>query len=272
MIYKLINFNFPMPLIMIVDSFLNNRTARVMIGGQTSDSFRIPYGLPQGAVLSPSLYNLYTSDIPMGRDHLTALFADDMAMLKSSKIASAIDNGLKKAARVTNRYMDRWKIKINGGKTQAMFITRRRTKQLPPRTINIFGAKVEWTRAVKYLGVVIDKGLTFKEHIDYVTQRANNAIRVLYSLLNRNSKLDVDNKLLIYKLAIRPILTYGLPALKGIAPTQIKRLQVIQNKSIKMALGRAWYTRTEEIHRKSKIPLMADYIDRITAKFDSNYN
>jgi hypothetical protein len=269
LIYKMAQYEFPTQLTSLVDSFLNGRTFRVAINGQPSASHRIKYGVPQGAVISPCLYSIFTSDLPSSMDHKTALFADDVAKFKSARSANVIVNGLTKAAKTTHKYMKKWRITVNGQKTQAIFITRRRKRQLPPRTISLFGADVSWSRNIKYLGLFIDKKLTFATHIDYVLTRANNAIKVLYPLLARNSKLHVANKLLLYKLAIRPIITYGTPALKGIAKSHIKKLQVAQNKALKMILNRAWYTSTAEIHALANIPMIGDYIDSLTAKFES---
>jgi hypothetical protein len=257
---------------MMIDSFLSNRDFQVTVNGHASETHMLQYGVPQGAVLSPMLYSIYTSDTPLSADHETALFADDIAKYKSSRRVTAITNGLKKAAKATHRYATRWKIKINGAKTQAMFITRRRKKQIPRGRLRIFDADIEWSKKLKYLGVIIDSKLTFKPHVDYVIDRANKAIRVLYPLLCRRSKLDITNKLLIYKLAIRPIITYASPALKGIAATHIKKMQIAQNKALKMIHNRAWYTSTAELHRISNVPTIADYIDKLTEKFESKLN
>ncbi|KAG5677338.1 hypothetical protein PVAND_007106 [Polypedilum vanderplanki] len=75
-----------------------------------------------------------------------------------------------------------------------MYVTRRRKKQLPIGPLQIFDERVDWSNEIKYLGIVIDKKLTFKAHIEYVIKRANNAIRVLYPLLSRKSKLNTHKQ------------------------------------------------------------------------------
>jgi hypothetical protein len=240
-----------------------------MINGHPSSTHQFKYGVPQGAVLSPSLYNIFTSDSPTSSDHETALFADDVAKYKSASSSSTIIKSLTKASKATHKYMRRWRISVNGQKTKAMFISRRRTRQLPPNHIKIFDAEIEWSPTIKYLGLVIDRKLTFKDHIDYVTKRANHAIRILFPLLSRKSRLDTKNKLQIYKLAIRPILTYAAPALKGIAKIHVKRLQITQSKALKLVLNKQWYTSTNEIHEMANIPRIDEYIQKLTEKFES---
>jgi hypothetical protein len=268
LLFKLIKNKYPKYLITLIRSFLTNRSFRVVINGQPSGSHPIPFGLPQGAVMSPDLTNVYTHDLPTSRDHQTAMFADDVAKFSSSKSFKTIHNKLSKAAKSTHRYMNKWKIQVNGAKTNALFITKRTRQQIPQGPIHIFDAGVEWSDSIKYLGVNLDRRLTFSKHIEYVTNRANQAIRILYPLLCRKSKLCVANKIIIYKLAIRPILTYASPSIKGIAKSHLKKMQITQNKALKMILNRAWFTPTHEIHSTANIPMIHQYINKLTEKFE----
>jgi hypothetical protein len=269
LVFKMDKLKFPLPLIKLVDSFLSNRTFRVTINGQRSASHRFYYGVPQGSCISPTLYSVFTSDMPSSSQHETALFADDVAKFKSSRSASTIVRGLSRAAQQTHSYMDKWRICINGRKTQAMFFSRRRSRQLPPTHMKLFNADVKLEKQIKYLGMILDNKLTLRPHINYVIDRTNVAIKILYPLLSRNSHLNAQNKLMVYKLALRPILTYGCPALKGIAKSHVARLQTTQNKILKMILNVPWFTSTTEIHSLTKIPRIEDYINKLTTNFDS---
>lgn len=267
LLYKMIDTDFHPSIIKFVASFLEDRKFKVIINGEHSNIKNMPFGVPQGAVLSPILYNIFTSDTPQSGLYSSALFADDTAKYHSSERIKPITNALKRAAEDTHKYFNKWKIGVNGSKTKAILMTRRRLRELPTGPLHIFNTDVNWENEIKYLGIFIDKRLTFKSHIDYVIGRANNAIRTLYPLLCRKSSLHIKNKLLIYKLAIRPILTYGMPAMKGIAKTHIKKLQTLQNKSLKMILDKPRLERTRSIHEIAKCPMMEDYIDKITNKF-----
>lgn len=267
LLFKMIKLNFPHKIIKIVAAFLSHRTFHVEINGHKSQNYPIPFGVPQGAVLSPTLYNIFTHDIPKSFNTKLALFADDTAFYSISNKASNIDSALKFHARIIETYSNKWKITINSTKTQATFITKRRKLELPNPKIKLFGNDVSWQSESKYLGVYIDKSITLKPHMDYVIQRASCAISTLYPLINRKSKLDVRNKLLIYKLAIRPILTYACPATKGIAKTHLKKLQVVQNKMLRMILNAEFYEKTTNLHEIAKVPLINDYIDKLCDKF-----
>lgn len=98
----------------------------------------------------------------------------------------------------------------------------------------------------------------------------------LYPLLNRNSKLSLENKLLLYKSIIRPILTYGAPVWKFTAKSHFKKLQIIQNKTLKIINVLPWRFSTSNLHNLSNIPLLNEFIDKISLNFSirsssSNY-
>jgi hypothetical protein len=272
LLYKMILLDFPPYLTALVHNFLKERKFFVEINGSKSKIYNIPYGVPQGAVLSPTLYNIFTHDIPKFIDTSLALFADDTAIFCSSPYARTITQALKEHAKLINDYMQKWKININSAKTQALFITNRIKKELPGKRIKLFNSNVLWQTESKYLGFMLEKKMTFRKHVDYVVDRTNVAIRTLYPLISRKSKLHLKNKLLIYKLAIRPIFTYACPAFIGIANTHLEKLQKVQNKVLRMILNVGRFTRIRHIHNKADVPLVKDYIRKLATKFEQAHN
>lgn len=269
LIAKMIDNKFPTSLVKITKSFLSDRTFKVICNGSTSTTRSFSSGVPQGAVLSPTLFNIYIADIPLSKFYETTMFADDTSFYRTALHHSTISYQLKTASRNIETFLTKWKITINKEKTAAVYITNRRKNELPSGPIEVFGTKVEWLHSVKLLGVLIDKKLTFKNHIDNVISKGNIAIRTIYPLINRKSRLNTQNKILLYKQTIRPILTYGFPSFQGIALAHVQRLQTLQNKTLKMILDRPWWESTEQIHAHAKIPRMIDYINKITINFNS---
>lgn len=268
LLFKMIKLRFPIALIKIVRSFLSERTFSVFIKGQLSEIKDIKYGVPQGAVLSPTLYNIYTHDIVGETTNNIALFADDTALYHSSENSADIVTHLQHAGKKVQQYMEKWKINLNKQKTQALFITNRYKRQLPRNNLKFLNENIKWESEAKYLGMIIDKRATLKQHVEYVSNRAHTALRLLYPLISRNSHLDVRNKLLIYKVAIRPIFTYGCPAFGSMAKTHLQKLQILQNKFLRIVLNKTIYNRITDLHAEAKIPLIEDYVRKLQTNFN----
>lgn len=269
LIFKMIRDQYPKYIVHIIASFLCQRKFHVSINAKTSTERHIPFGVPQGSVLSPSLYNIYTSDIPSPPDCMTALYADDTALISALNRWQNTNEALSNAAHEFFTYYEKWKINLNSGKTQALLVTRRRTREVPQAPFQLNNDEIEWEHQAKYLGLIIDKTMTMKHHIDYVIGKTQNAVKLLYPLLHRKSKLSVDNKILLFKTALRPIYTYACPLYSSIAKTHLLKVQRLQNKILKMILDLPWHTSTTLLHDENDIELVNVFTSRLEEKFNS---
>ncbi|GJQ75478.1 hypothetical protein Trydic_g8640, partial [Trypoxylus dichotomus] len=119
---------------------------------------------------------------------------------------------------------------------------------------------------VKYLGIVLDKRLTFKNAVNNNIKKTNAAIRrLLYILINRN--VSIENKLLLFKVVLRPILTYGMPCWNRAAKHHLQRLQVMQNKCLRLALSADRYTPIRELHRAAHVDTIAEFAAKHATRF-----
>ena len=262
--------NLPIYLIKLIKSFLSQRRFRVKLGSEYSSCKYPEAGVPQGAVLSPILFNILICDMPTPSNCTLAQFADDAAILTSNRRASTIKNTLDKGLACLDRYYKKWKLKINPQKTELAFFTRRRLERAFPRTnLVLDNQTIMWQDNAKYLGVILDQKLTFKKHVDSIVTKCGKIIRMLYSLLSRNSKLNYTNKLLIYKMIIQPIILYGCPVWGSCALSHLRLLQRTQNRILKMCLNKPWRYPTLDLHNDAKIDNIMDKIMRSRQKFEN---
>ena len=91
---------------------------------------------------------------------------------------------------------------------------------------------------------------------------------MLGPLLNRKSDPSVRNGVFLYKQLISPMMDYACPAWRSAARTQVRRLQVLQSKCLRLATS-APLVRNRQIHEDLGVPLFADHIRALTASFDS---
>jgi Reverse transcriptase (RNA-dependent DNA polymerase)/Endonuclease-reverse transcriptase len=266
LLHKLLQKGCDIFLAKLIFSFLKGRSFQVTVGNSKSITHDIPYGVPQGAILSPTLYNIFTSDVPTSEFCNTATFADDTAIFASGPTPLLVQEQLQEHLNSISDYCKDWKIKINASKTQAIYFSRN-TVNIPRTEITLDGDGIPWSGEVKYLGVHLDKRLTFASHISKSIDKATLAFRILYSFLNRKSKLCVPNKLLLYKVCIRPILCYGVECWYDCAATHRRKLQIIQNKQLKIIMNRHWRYSTAALHEETGIPLIEEFGNRITERF-----
>lgn len=270
LIFKLNLFGFPLYISKIIISFLGSRSFQVLINSELSQVHNVPAGVPQGSCLSPTLYSIYCSDFSPSSCKF-ALFADDTSFFSSGLLPDEIIADLQKAVDEFLDYCKKWKIKINSAKTESIYFTRRRARRfLPQQGIMVGSDEIPWSVDVKYLGMKLDTKLTYKKHTDYAISKCEDLIKVLYPLIGRKSKLSLRNKLILYKVAFRSVLSYASPCWKNCAATHRSKLQLFQNKCLKIIYDLPRYFSTSSLHNIDNIEYLQDYLDRIQVRFDSN--
>lgn len=276
LIHKLRKYDYPLYIIKIIQSYLSERSAFVAMPAAFSDPFSVLSGVPQGSLISPHLFNLFINDIPIPRNGHLSLFADDTAFyvqvpwknLKSAKTT------IVKALISLQTYFNDWKIFLNEDKTEFIIFSKS-TKMLNKTKTDIISLNnktFEWRPVVKYLGIYLDSKLLFKHHIDYSINKAKGiSFSSLYCLLNRKSVVSIDSKVRVYKTYIRPVLTYGCQIFINAAKCHLSKLQLLQNKILRMILNTDWsdFVSTSAIHDSTNVPLMNEFIGRITDNFYS---
>ncbi|GBN75661.1 hypothetical protein AVEN_13365-1 [Araneus ventricosus] len=137
------------------------------------------------------------------------LFADDTEIMCTGPVKHINVAKLNNHLAELERWLIKWKIKINKDKCQAMYFTK--AKKLPPPQKKLFRRTIPWCSEVKYLGITLDKQLTFKKHISNIKTKLKTSKAILQPLIGKNSKLSLGNRLLLYKSMLRPLISYASP-------------------------------------------------------------
>lgn len=274
LLFKLILKKFPNSLVNLVASYLRNRSFHVAIRGERSSSRQIRAGVPQGSILAPFLFNIFTSDMPTklpGTE--VALYADDAAIFSQSYDNAVIARNLQASLNELSQWYASWRMALNTSKTTATLFERKRSSrkrtELPKLSLN--GDDIEWTPTSKYLGVTLDSKLTFKQHLKTVQKKTSDKLRALYPLFKSKS-MPLKMKVQLYKVTIRPVMTYATPIWSNILQqkTAARTLQLIQNRALKIAAGAPMFARTDDLHRDLGVKLMRDHILQLNQNFYEN--
>ncbi|GBM61594.1 putative RNA-directed DNA polymerase from transposon X-element [Araneus ventricosus] len=165
------------------------------------------------------------------------------------------------------RWLIRWKVQVNSDKCQSVYFTRRRTTPSPPK---LYRRPIPWKDETKYLGVTLDKRLTYKTHVTEVRNKVTAINTKLYYVMGKNSKLSLRNKLLLYKTLMRPIMSYASPVWGAAAKTPINKLEIAQNKIARQITQAPWYVRNKQIQKELKLTSVLDFFRKLASKFFNN--
>lgn len=148
---------------------------------------------------------------------------------------------------------------MNADKTEAIiFPSNKSIKRRSTLRLTHQNQQMELQNEVKYLGLTLGTKLNFKSHIEKTKPKATIYMRALYPMLNRKSKLSHKNKNITHKTIIRPVITYAAPEWTQAAKTNIQKLQVIQNKALKIINNHPFYYSTNRLHMETKSELITD--------------
>ena len=200
-------------------SYLSQRQQRVKVSGILSDPCVIGSGVPQGSILGPLLFIIYTNDLSATTDGVS-LFADDTSMLKIETCAARLHKSLQAGIDSVIGWMTKWKLRPNCSKTEVMYFG-----PDPPHPPLYFPNSLDPIKSVmthKHLGIVFDSSLSWLPHIDYICSRTSSALGMLR---HHCSHLVSPCKSLFYKCYILPILDYCDIAWIGLSQTALDRLE-----------------------------------------------
>ena len=238
-------------------NFLIDRTFQVKINNTLSETFTQQNGVPQGAVISPTLFNILINGVAKLEKkypHISlAMYADDSAIFIKPEYApvrkrnskSFINSAIKKLQYPTNELIELLKsrgFKVNVAKTQCILF---RTKNKINNYITLDGVKVNLSDSVKYLGVILDRRLTFVEHIDNIlVPKGEKGLHILKYL--RGKKWGLKPTLLkqLYQNYVQPKMSYG----EELFEEQIVQGQVV-GKSAQLRLDKIQNRALETITR-----------------------
>jgi len=120
---------------------------------------------------------------------------------------------------------------------------------------------------MRYLGLELYSKLLFTKHLNTVTHKAMGVLLALFPLLARDSTLALHTKLTLYKLLIRPILTYAAPVWSNTSNTNYHHLQTLQSKCLRVIGNYPKRTPIHLLHSSLHIEPLYEFIYRLSEKF-----
>ena len=199
---KLLSYNVTPRLVLWLVQFLVHRTQSVRFHSAISSIVNTSTGAPQGTVLSPVLFTLYTNDCQGTNETPVVKYSDDSALEDLSNSDSVYFSEVERfSSWCKENYLD-----LNATKTKELVIDFRRNPDVVP-DLFIDGVKVERVNEYKYLGTIIDSKLNFSANSHAIHRKCQSRIYCLQKLRS----LHVDSHILqtFYTSFIESVLTFS---------------------------------------------------------------
>jgi hypothetical protein len=261
--YKL-KLNLPHDMFSILKSYLSQRYFYLKLEDHCTNLHPILAGVPQGSVLGPVLYLLYTADLPTTEKTMTATYADDTAVLATHMDPVIAVRYLQEHLQDIQKWLKKWKIRVNESKSVQITFTMKRGI-CPSVALN--DIQLPQADEAQYLGIHLDRRLTWRKHIYTKRKQLGLKLQQLYWLIGRRSKLSVYNKLLIYKAILKPIWTYGISLWGTASNSNLEILQRFQNKVLREIVDAPWYVPNAVLHKDLSVPTVREEIKKCSVKY-----
>lgn len=213
LIQRLVQLDVNNNLIFWIREFLCDRPQRVSLSTRLfghsvlSDEIVLNTGAPQGCVLSPVLFSIYTNNMFLNDPILSLIkYADDMALVGRLKDEETLSKYFTQVD-LLNEWFKSSFLQLNVGKTKEM-IFGGKSDVCSPKVVRICDKEVELVETFKYLGVSIDNKLTFSDHVHAVYTKAQQRLFLLRKLKYFNVNQSVME--LVYRSLIESILTFNI--------------------------------------------------------------
>ena len=228
--------------------YLINRTQEVRIGDTKSNKKIIKRGIPQGSTLGCLLFCLYINDIigdEIEGKNMT-IFADDTNILvwdqNDDIAASKMNNELERL----KDWLNKNEMALNVGKTKYIKFGSSNLSNIDQESnIRVSEVMIERVKDINFLGVTIDHNLSFKLHIKKVINRLRATIAYCYKIRH---KLDNRGRKMLYYGIIYPIMTYGIEVYSNTSWTNLKIIDSLHKKIIKILFVLPKIMATKELY------------------------
>ena len=214
-----------------ISSYLCNRRQRVRVADTTSPWLPIPAGVPQGSVLGPLLFLIYTYDLPTSCTNThtkCSQFADDTALITTHKDPVQAQEHLQQAITSAGAWLQSWHLLVNAGKTVVMSFQRTQTLQL-----TLHKTTLKQVSSHRHLGLTIQSDLRWNEHVQTKISKAQRSLAILMKI---RGTIHTNALTLIYTTYIRPILEYATLATSNMTTTLQDKLERFQRRACRVCL------------------------------------
>ena len=216
------------------ESYLTHRTQFVTYNGAKSKKLQIKCGVPQGSILGPLLFLIYINDLHTVCKHsFPILFADDTNLFLSGKNLDDMQTLLNEELTEIDLWLKANKLSLNIKKTHYMLFKNRGATE-KDICLKIENEPITQVKKTKFLGVIIDCNLTWKEHISYISGKIAKGVGILTKARKFLNKTTLMN---LYYTFVYPYLIYCNHVWGSTYTTHFNKIISLQKKAVRIIAG-----------------------------------
>ena len=221
-----------------IRSFLEDHTMQVRVGSTLSDFYDQEQGVPQGSILSTTLFNIKINNIVKCLDSKTdgSLYVDDFGICYRSKNMRTIERKLQQCINRIEDWATSNGFKFSKSKTQCVHFCKLRKVHNDP-VLYLYGSPIPVVEESKFLGVIFDRKLSFIPHIRYLKAKCLRTLNLLKVLSHTSWGADRFTLLHLYRSLVRSKLDYGSIVYGSARKSYLQILDSVHHQGLRLALG-----------------------------------
>ena len=222
-------------------NYLEDRSIKVKIGKTLSHNEETQTGVPQGGVLSATLFNVAINSIldklPPGTRG--SLYADDLVVYHVSKRIQTSARILQRAIKNLEDWASKSGLKFSSAKSEVVHFWRNiiggKTRDYYP--LKLYGEDIPRRESVKFLGLTLDRGLNWVPYIETLKAETMRSLNILRVVSKVNYGADRKTLLRLYWAICKSKLDYGSQMYSSASPNALKKLDSVHNEALRICTG-----------------------------------
>ena len=236
---KLAKFGLDSEAVKWCKSYLEERKQTTKFKKFTSSEHTVTSGVPQGSILGPILFIMFTNEMAEHFSNCKIMsYADDTQLIVTGNTTIQVKLKLEELIKLAQKWYTDNSLMNNASKTEILIIGNN-SKDDSFILIEVEdGGKIKYLKpkqSIKILGVHIDNKLNWNNHIQAVRKKATNAIRNLHRI---NQLIPLKHRVLLYNSLVATHYNYADTVWSGCGVTNENKLQTTQNFAARSILGR----------------------------------
>lgn len=221
-----------------IERFLSQRSIRVRVGGVLSEAQLLEEGVPQGSILSVTLFavaiNSVISVLPDGVRG--SLYVDDLSISFSAARMPLVERKLQLAINRISEWATTRGFRFSASKTVAMHFCRLRGIH-PDPNLYLYDRRISCVEETRFLGVIFDSRLTWVPHLRHIKITCMKALSLLRVLAHTSWGADRQTLLLLHRSLVLSKLEYGCELYSSATEARLRVLNSVHHAGVRLATG-----------------------------------